>query len=69
MSSRWCSSSMAPFTLRRAVPMDIGRFFLRSLVSLYNAVKYWDPKFSVVVGDSLLFVVMSSILMNVSRYI
>ena len=38
-------------------------------MSLYSAVKYsCDPKFSVVVGDSWLFVVMLSIWMNVSRY-
>ena len=48
--------------------MDIGRFFFRFWVSLYNAVKYCDPKFSVVVGDSWLFVVRLSIWMNVSRY-
>ena len=49
--------------------MEIGRFFLRSLMSLWRAVKYWDPKCWVVVGDSLLFVVISMILINVSRYI
>ena len=66
-SSRWRSNSAALLTRRRAVPMDVGRFFFRSLVSLCSAVKYCDPKFSVAVGDSSLFVVMSRILMNVSR--
>ena len=31
--------------------MEIGRFFFRLLVSLYNAVKYCDPKCSVLVLD------------------
>ena len=38
------------FTHRRAVPMEIGHFFFRLLVSLYSAVKYCDPKFRVVPG-------------------
>ena len=61
-SSTWCSNRIALLTHPRvAVPMDIGCFFFWSLVSLYNAVKYCEPKSSVVVGDSWLFVVMSSI--------
>ena len=68
MSSRWCSSSIALLIRRKAVPMDIGRFFFKSLVSLYNAVKYCDPKFVEVAGDNSLLVVMSSIWMKVSRY-
>ena len=47
--------------------MEIGRFFLRSLVSLCDAVKCCDPKLRVVVGESCLFVAMSRILMSVSR--
>ena len=54
----------------RVVPMDIGRFFFKPLLSLCSAVKYWDPKCQVVVGDNwLLFVVMSIIFRNMSRYV
>ena len=66
-SSRWCSSMTALLTRRSAVPMDMGRFFDRSLASLCSAVKYWELKLSVVVGDSWLDVVRVRILMNVSR--
>ena len=61
MSLRWCSSNIALFVRRSAVPMEIGRFFLRSLMSLQSAVKHCDPKFNEVVGDSSLLVVMSRI--------
>ena len=49
--------------------MEIGRFFLRSLVSLHRAVKHCDPKERVVVGERWLFVVMSMSLMSVSRHV
>ena len=47
--------------------MEFGRFFSRSFLSLYDAVKYCDPKFIVVVGDSWLFVVVSSISIALNR--
>jgi hypothetical protein len=58
MSLRWCSDDIALFVRRSAVPMEIGRFFFRLLMSLQSAVKHCDPKFNEVVGDSSFLVVM-----------
>jgi hypothetical protein len=69
MSLRWCSSDIALFIRRSAVPMEIGRFFFRSLMSLWSAVKHCDPKFDEVVGGSSLLVVMLRIWMKVSGHV
>ena len=48
-SSLCCSHGIALLTCCRAVAMETSGFFQVVDICVYSAVKYWDPKCSVVV--------------------